>query len=149
MRERKDRLVQTRVPERLETTLRRQADKSGTTVSQLIRNVLEEAFELVDGVAENLDHIVSESVELAQRISDAATHRTTTRRGRAKRCGTPLRGAEKKLADVAAWQEVLLNKDARCARCGAALKKGTRALHGLHGKAGKAPAWLCPGGFAA
>jgi hypothetical protein len=149
MRERKDRLVQTRVPERLETTLRHEADKKGTTVSQLIRNVLEEAFEFVDGVAENLDQIVTDSVELAHRITDVASHRSTVRRERHRRCGPPLRGAEKKLADVAAWQEVLLNKDVRCARCGAALKKGSRALHGLHGKTGKAPAWLCPGGFAA
>jgi len=143
MRERKDRLVQTRVPERLETTLRQEADKKGTTVSQLIRGVLEDAFEFVDGVAENLDQIVTDSVELAHRISDVATQRTTVRRDRQRRCGEPLRGAEKKLADVAAWQEVLLNQDVQCSRCGAALKKGSRALHGVHGKSGKAPAWLC------
>lgn len=148
MRERKDRLVQTRVPERLETTLRQEANKKGTTVSHLIRSVLEEAFEFVDGVAENLDQIVSESVELAQRISDAASG-ARPRRARAQRCGKTRAGAEKKLADVAAWQEVLLNKDVHCSRCGAELKKGSRALHGLHGKTGKPPAWLCPGGFAA
>lgn len=145
MAERKDRLLQTRVPERLETTLRNAADEMGTTVSQLIRNVLEDAFHFVDGVADNIDQIVSESVDLAHRIrGDAKRRASHGTRSAAKRCGQPLRGAEKKLADVAAWQEVLLNQNVRCARCGNDLKKGSRALLGVHTKGNKPPAWRCP-----
>ena len=45
---RKDRLIQTRVPRDLESTLKREARRRRLTVSHLIRNVLEDAFQLVD-----------------------------------------------------------------------------------------------------
>jgi hypothetical protein len=148
MAERKDRLVQTRVPERLEATLKEEANKNGTTVSQLIRGVLEDAFDLVDGVAGNIDQIVSESVELAQRLSGSGPPHPRSarrRRQRASVCGEPRRGAEKRLATVSAWNEVFLNKKVNCSRCGTELGKGTRALSGLHDKPGKPREWLCLG----
>ena len=66
--ERKDRLIQTRVPEKLESTLKQAALKRRTTVSQMIRNILEDTFDLVDGVVASVDAIVSDSVELAQQV---------------------------------------------------------------------------------
>src|SRR6516164_5314000 len=65
---RKDRLVQTRVPRQLESTLKREARRRRLTVSHLIRNVLEDAFQLVDDVVANVDEIVTDSVELARRV---------------------------------------------------------------------------------
>ena len=53
MSERKDRLLQTRVPEKLETTLKDEARRRRTTVSQVIRSILEDTFHLVDGVVAN------------------------------------------------------------------------------------------------
>ena len=47
MSERKDRLIQARVPEKLETTLKDEARRQRTTVSQMIRNILEDSFQLV------------------------------------------------------------------------------------------------------
>jgi hypothetical protein len=148
MAERKDRLVQTRVPERLEATLKEEANKSGTTVSQLIRGVLEDAFELVDGVAGNIDQIVNESAELVQRLSGSGPSRSRSKRRRIQQvsvCGEPKKGAEKRLSTVSAWNEVILNKKVSCSRCGAELDKGTRALSGLHDKPGKPREWLCLG----
>jgi hypothetical protein len=136
------------VPERLEATLKQEANKNGTTVSQLIRGVLEDAFDLVDGVAGNIDQIVNESVELAQRLSGARpspSRSARRRRQSAAVCGEPKRGAEKRLASVSAWNEVILNKKVHCSRCGAELEKGTRALSGLHDKPGKPREWLCLG----
>ena len=47
-KERKDRLIQTRVPRDLESTLKKEARRQGLTVSQLIRNILGSAFDLVE-----------------------------------------------------------------------------------------------------
>src|SRR4051812_21358064 len=44
----KEKLVQTRVPGVLDETLREQARKNRVSVSQLIRNVLEDTFNLVE-----------------------------------------------------------------------------------------------------
>ena len=45
MSERKDRLVQARVPERLESTLKEEARRRRTTVSQMVRTILEDTFD--------------------------------------------------------------------------------------------------------
>ena len=54
-RQRKDRLIQTRVPQNLESTLKDEARKRRLSVSHLIRNVLEDTFNLVDNVVVDLD----------------------------------------------------------------------------------------------
>ena len=48
--ERKERVIHTRVPERLEAQLRRRAEDLGISVSNLVRNVLGHAFGLVGDV---------------------------------------------------------------------------------------------------
>lgn len=65
----KDRLIQTRVPEDLESALKNEAKKRRLSVSHLIRNVLEDTFNLVDGVVVEVDNIVQDSVGLAARVS--------------------------------------------------------------------------------
>lgn len=134
--ERKDRLIQTRVPEKLETTLKEEARRRRTTVSQIIRNLLENTFELVDGVVSNVDQIVSDSVELAQQV------RRASRRAFAP-CRDPLPEAGERLAHVQAWNEVVLNQSVPCAKCAAQLPRGSRAYVGLTDDPGRPRAWLC------
>lgn len=69
-RTRKDRLIQTRVAGDLEETLKREAGRRRLSVSHLIRNVLEDSFHLVDTVVTEVDHIVQDSVELAQQVRE-------------------------------------------------------------------------------
>jgi hypothetical protein len=141
--ERKDRLIQTRVPEKLETTLKEEARRRRTTVSQIIRNLLEDTFLLVDGVVANVDQIVSDSARLAQHVG-----RDVRRRGEAEQagpaaCGEPLDDAAQQLARVQAWNEVVLNQAVPCTRCGVELPRGRTAYLGL-GEDSTAPrAWLC------
>ena len=136
MSERKDRLIQTRVPEKLETTLKEEAQRRRTTVSQLIRHLLEDTFLLVDGVVANVDQIVSDSARLAQHVG---------RRGEpeASPCGEPLPEAEERLAGVQAWNEVVLNQPVPCTRCGVELPRGCKAYLGLGDDSGAPRAWLC------
>lgn len=152
MSERKDRLIQTRVPEQLETTLKDEARRRRTTVSQMIRNILEDTFDLVDGVVANVDQIVTDSVELAHRVGRDA--RKMGQRGQhalrdpAAPCRAPLPDAEERLSHVQAWNEVVLNQPVSCTRCGAELPRGRRACTGLSDHPAKPRAWLCTGAVA-
>ncbi len=137
--ERKDRLIQTRVPERLETTLKEEARRQRTSVSQMIRNVLEDTFHLVDDVVANVDQIVSDSVEFAQQVG----RETGLGRGRSRDCGEPLPDAEGRLSQVDAWNEVVLNKSVACTKCGRKLERGGKVFAGL-GSSGDAPrSYVC------
>ncbi len=150
---RKDRLIQTRVNRDLETTLKEEARRRRLTVSQLIRNVLEDAFNLVDDVVANVDDLVNDSVELARQVS-RETRRFRDELGRA---GGEAQRARKSapepdqarapepdpdLAEVDAWNPVVLNREASCASCGAALKRGQQAYAGMGGPEARR-LWLC------
>ena len=143
MSERKDRLIQTRVPEKLETTLKEEAQRRRTTVSQMIRNILEDTFDLVDGVVANVDQIVTDSARLAQRVGRDARRIGETAREAFATCQDPLPEAEERLGHVQAWNEVVLNKPAPCSRCGAELTAGLTAYLGLSDDASRPPAWVC------
>ena len=67
-RDLKDRLIQTRVPESLENKLKKEASRRRLSVSHLIRNVLEDTFDLVGGVVAEVDNIVQDSVGLADQV---------------------------------------------------------------------------------
>jgi ribosomal protein L19E len=66
--ERKDYLIQARVPRELDDKLKQDAKRQRLSVSHLIRNVLEDTYKLVDGVISDVDTIVQESVELTGRM---------------------------------------------------------------------------------
>ena len=131
---RKDRLIQTRVPRDLESTLKQEARRQGVTVSQLIRNILGGAFELVEDVVADVDQIVADSVALAQQVSRGAR-----RIAESARSGT---GADP-LEPVVAWNPVVLNRDVACTKCRVEMVKGEKAYAGLKGQAGPIQAWLC------
>jgi hypothetical protein len=70
--ERKDRLLQTRVDEDLEETLRAEAKRQRTTVSQLIRNVLQDTFQLVDNIVAETANLTDTVRRDARRLADSA-----------------------------------------------------------------------------
>jgi hypothetical protein len=80
-RQRKDRLIQTRVPQNLESTLKDEARKRRLSVSHLIRNVLEDTFHLVDNVVSEVDRVVADSVGMAQTLKRDAQRLAATARG--------------------------------------------------------------------
>jgi len=147
MSEPKNRLIQTRVPEKLETTLKQEALRRRTTVSQMIRNVLEDTFDLVDGVVANVDQIVTDSVELAQQVGRDARKLgqlgQDALRDLTAPCREPLPDAEQRLSRVQAWNEVVLNQSIPCTKCGAELPRGERAYTDLSDHPDEPRAWLC------
>lgn len=144
---RKDRLIQTRVPRGLERALKREAEKRRLSVSHLIRNVLEDTFDLVDHVVTEVDAIVSDSVGLAKQVQRDARRIAESARGHGRPRGARgVRVAEPgddALAHIYAWNKVVLNRPARCARCGAPLERGSEAHLGLTQQPNARPTWLC------
>src|SRR3954463_8105603 len=89
----KERVIHTRVPESLEAELRKRAQDLGISVANLVRNVLGHAFGLVGDV-------VADSHAIA-------------RAARGERGDAPaVQASEAQLADVLAWQRMMLAKNA-------------------------------------
>jgi hypothetical protein len=112
--ENKDRVIHTRVPESLEAELRERAQALGMSVSNLVRNVLGHAFGLVGDV-------VADSHAIARAAKGGAVAATEV----------PAATAPVAIADVLAWQAIVLGKNAVCARCNEILPKGAAAAIGL------------------
>ncbi|MAR91382.1 MAG: hypothetical protein CML06_10975 [Pseudomonadales bacterium] len=146
--ERKDRVIQARVPEDLESTLKAAAEQRRMSVSHLIRNVLEDTFTLVD-------HIVADSSALVEQVSRDAKRVAASVRGDNDRqhpqpppapVDTAASHSPQALLDsVDAWQDVIVNRAGQCIECGRTLKRGQRAYRGLSPLQGpETPAvWLC------
>src|SRR5688572_1235013 len=130
-RQRKDRLIQTRVPQNLESTLKDEARKRRLSVSHLIRNVLEDTFNLVDNVVVDFDRVVTDSVEMANTVRRDVQRLAATARGETAHREEPRPGSEPPIEDVVAavleqieggplasvyaFQELVLNRPAECA----------------------------------
>ncbi|MGH0037286.1 MAG: hypothetical protein ACQGVK_19850 [Myxococcota bacterium] len=140
-RERKDRLIQTRVPRDLESTLKEEARRQRLTVSHLIRNILEDTFHLVDGVVTGVDQIVSDSVELARSVGREARRRSEPQAPGSPAPDAP--GADDELAHVVAWSEVVVHRAVTCSQCGTPIARGERGFTGVSDAPGARRAWLC------
>jgi hypothetical protein len=140
--ERKDKVIQTRVPKELESSLREAAERERVPVSQLIRNVLSDSFQLVDS-------IVADSSQLVENVTRDARRLALSASGEAERDGdfVPARdggeAAQALLDAVDAWQDVIVNKPDRCVHCGTEVKRGQRAFRGLTPEPGGPVVWLC------
>lgn len=110
--EKKERVIHTRVPESLEAHLRQRAEELGVSVSNLVRNVLNRTFGLVDGV-------VADSHAVAKAARGGAPRRA------------PSSAPASSIDDVLGWQPLVLGKNAVCARCNALLPKGSDAATGV------------------
>ena len=171
--DRKDRLIQTRVAEELERRLKDEAAKRRLTVSHLIRNTLEDAFDLVENVTSDVGQLVTGSVELAAAVSRDARRLASIVRGlpvendatndvapspqdpegsssspgnsAISRTAGPANMTEADALDhVYGWNRVVANRGATCARCGADIARGDDTMVGLSDDPTKPRAWLCP-----
>jgi hypothetical protein len=102
--DRKERVLHTRVPEKLESELKERAAELGVSVSNLVRNVLTHAFGLVGDVVAD-----------GARVARAATGQSAP----------PPRPANP--SDVIGWQQLVLQKNAVCNNCNDILPRGRDA----------------------
>ncbi|MEH6608017.1 MAG: hypothetical protein V7696_01515 [Halioglobus sp.] len=115
----KDRVLQARIPQKLDDELRGQAEELGLSVSTVVRNVLLNTFDLVEGV-------VTDSARIARAIqgrdgSDISATESKTR-GHA--------AAPTEVVTVG-WQEATLNLNGICDTCNTILPKGDKAAVGV------------------
>ena len=157
-RERKERVLHTRISEQLAEDLRRIADDLRVPVSNLVRNALEEAFSVVETVTDNFGELIGEVVEEAERARDRVRRRRPRRHQRhsfhradrsRRRHGSDREAAEAprdserpEFPSVIGWQPLILNQRASCADCQASLARGQRAFGGLSAE-GFSAIFLC------
>jgi len=114
-------------------------------VSNLVRNVLEETFSVVDSVTDDMGGLLEEVIEQAERASDRIHHFQRRRREResreARRQQRP--EAPEEFEDIEAWQPVILNAARRCDADGRELRRGEAAFVGLTAS-GLSGTYLCP-----
>jgi hypothetical protein len=105
--EKKEKVIHTRVPERLEHELRERAQDLGISVSNLVRNVLGHAFGLVGDI-----------------MADGASVARAARgeqRPRAPAAPAPPTN------ETIGWQPLVMGKNAVCGTCNAIIPRGTDA----------------------
>lgn len=150
-KERKERVIHTRVPESLEAELRQKAEDLGISVSNLVRNVLGHAFGLVGDVVADSHAIARAARSVAGRPAAASSSSSSAppvstpvaqpARGPEAAAGVSAAGPlppipvapppESLLDDVLAWQSIVLGKNAVCLRCNALLPRGSDAAIGV------------------
>jgi len=111
--DRKERVIATRVPEALDHAIRRRATSLGLSVSNLVRNVLQNSLGLVED-------IVADSAEIARLA-----------RGDRQRKAPPPAALEGESPRVLGWQRVRLAVNAVCELCNAVLPRGSQASVGV------------------
>lgn len=99
--ERKDQVLQARVPQSLYDELAAQARRLRVPVSNLVRNILEDSVRMVG-------NIVYDSLEIALALSGRADDRA--------------------LSDVLGWQPMTANRRITCARCRVQIPKSAEAF---------------------
>jgi hypothetical protein len=150
-RERKERVLHTRISEQLAQDIRAIAEDLRVPVSNLVRNVLEEAFDAVERVSGDVSNLMDDVIEEAElasqryrryrdRVRERARERAEAARAAAATPVEPVPAAASApapapaadpVARVVAWQPVVLAAPRRCARSGRELRAGERAYLGL------------------
>jgi len=142
---RKERILHTRISEELEEDLRRAAEELRVPVSNLVRNVLEEAVTVVEAVSDEfgglIDDVVGSAEEVAKRFKQRHGGRWTQAARAARARADRPRDAREPERDesserppsprpseprVLGWQPLVLNDEQRCA-CGRTLPRGSQA----------------------
>ena len=106
--EKKEKVLHTRIPESLDEEIREQAAKLGVSVSNLVRNVLQNAVGLVGD-------IVADTATIAQSVS-----------GEGSPAAAPP-AAKARDPQVLGWQKAITNLNSVCDACNTIIPKGAEA----------------------
>jgi len=101
-RPRKEKVLHTRVDETLDSEIKDRAEQLGVSVSNLVRNVLQNAFGMVNDIVTNSANIAKSA--RGETIKEDRSEST-----------------------ILGWQEFELSRNALCATCNEILPKGSKA----------------------
>jgi len=134
---RKERVLHTRISEPLAEDIRRVAEDLRVPVSNLVRNVLEEAFAVVETVTENVGDLIEEVVDEAERTrerirrySDRGRH-SSGQRGDRSREPAEARASRDEHPQVLGWQPLVFNQPQICSDCEEPIERGERGYVGV------------------
>ena len=115
----KERVLHTRISENLDRELRSKAEELGVSVSKLVRNALSNTIDLVE-------NIVADSARVAGSARDIGATWNDEEVGEGNVVPSATGGHE-----IMGWQEVVLNMNAVCVACNAILARGSAGALGL------------------
>jgi hypothetical protein len=148
-RDRKERVLHTRISQQLAEDIGRMAEDLRVPVSNLVRNVLEEVFSVVEKVSDNVGELIEGVMDEAGRARERARHGRSTRdraphaeaetAGSAARKDEPLREDP---PDLLGWQPLILARAGSCSDCETPIARGARAYVGVT-QAGPGALTLC------
>jgi len=115
----KERVLHTRISETLDRELRSKAEELGVSVSKLVRNALSNTIDLVE-------NIVVDSARVADSARDMGTSWTGDERSE-----PDMTSAQPVSHEIMGWQEVILNMNAVCVTCNDILVRGSQGALGL------------------
>jgi len=134
---RKERVLHTRISEPLAEDIRRVAEDLRVPVSNLVRNVLEEAFAVVETVSENVGELIEDVVEEAERTrerirrySDRGRRPSGPADGRRRQHPEAL-AAREEHPEVLGWQPLIFNRPQVCSDCEEPIERGERGYVGV------------------
>lgn len=140
-RPRKERVLHTRISEDLAEDIRRMADELRVPVSNIVRNVLEEAFSVVETVTGNVGDLIEDVVDEAEAARDRLRERQRQRRrrqgrershkGAAAAADVPGEHGSREFPEVLGWQPLFVERARECAECGAQVGRGDQAFVGV------------------
>jgi hypothetical protein len=143
-RARKERVLHTRISDDLAEDIRRAAEDLRVPISNLVRNVLEEAFSVVETVTDNVGELIEDVVDEAERArARMRQRRTRSERREPPDTQEPAAPARSEFAEVLGWQPLILNRHQVCADCEEPLERGERAYLGVFAVS-PSPHFLCP-----
>jgi hypothetical protein len=137
--------LHTRISDDLDEALQDAARRLRVPVSNLVRNVLEDVFDVVEAVTENVGGFVEDVVEEAQDLGRRWEGRFRERTAEAPPAPPKPPAAEpvrNEFPDVAAWQPLVMNTVHECAGCGRSMRRGDNAYLAVGG-ARPGPTFLC------
>jgi len=119
---RKEKMLHARIPESLDRAIKSRAGSLGMSVSTVVRHVLLNTFNLVEGV-------VTDGTNLALTIAGEKPDPGVS--------GNSQDDARSSSQDpIVGWQQAILELNAVCDRCNAILARGTRAAIAIRGRPG-------------
>jgi len=134
---RKERVLHTRISEPLAEDIRRMADDLRVPVSNLVRNVLEEAFAVVETVSENFGDLIEDVVDEAERTRDRIRrHSERSRRRSGATAGSArdsgeARAPRREHPEVLGWQPLIFNRPQVCSDCEESIERGEQGFAGM------------------
>jgi hypothetical protein len=138
--QRKERVLHTRISEPLAEDIRRMAEDLRVPVSNLVRNVLEEAFAVVETVSENVGELIEDVVDEAERTRERIRrysdrgHRRHAPADDRRRESEQARASREEYPEILGWQPLVFNRPQVCSDCEEPIERGERGYVGVAAK---------------